>query len=52
MPVVTVSTVFVNTTPAERIAKTGLLVPVSVALAIWAMRRRGGEAEALNIPDG
>jgi hypothetical protein len=41
LPAVAMSTVAVNTTPAEKIAILGLLVLVSVALAIWATRRRG-----------
>jgi len=40
-PAVAMSTVAVNTTPAEKAAIVGLLVLVSVALAIWATRRRG-----------
>jgi hypothetical protein len=41
MPVVTVSSIGVNTTPAEKMAMVGLLVLISVALAVWGMRRRG-----------
>jgi hypothetical protein len=41
MPVVAMSTVVVNTPPAEKTAIMGLLVLVSVALAIWETRRRG-----------
>jgi C1A family cysteine protease len=41
LPAVVMSTVVVNTTPAEKIAIIGLLVLVSVAVAIWAKRRRG-----------
>jgi alpha-tubulin suppressor-like RCC1 family protein len=40
-PAVAMSTVAVNTTPAEKTAIVGLLALVSVALAIWAKRRRG-----------
>jgi hypothetical protein len=40
-PAVAMSTVAVNTTPAEKAAIVGLLVLLSVALAIWATRRRG-----------
>jgi hypothetical protein len=40
VPVVTMSTVAVNTTPAEKVAIAGLLALVSVALAVWATRRR------------
>jgi hypothetical protein len=40
-PAVAMSTVAVNTTPAEKAAMVGLLVLLSVALAIWATRRRG-----------
>jgi alpha-tubulin suppressor-like RCC1 family protein len=41
VPVVAMSTVAVNTTPAEKAAIIGLVVLVSVALAVWAARRRG-----------
>ena len=41
VPAVAMSTVAVNTTPAEKAAILGLLVLVSVALAIWATGRRG-----------
>jgi hypothetical protein len=41
VPAVAMSTVAVNTTPAEKAAIVGLLALVSVALAIWAKRRRG-----------
>jgi len=40
MPAVAMSTVAVNTSPLERIAIVGLLVLVSLALAIWVTRRR------------
>ena len=40
-PAVAMSTVAVNTTPAEMAAMVGLLVLLSVALATWATRRRG-----------
>ena len=40
VPAVAMSTVAVNTTPAEKAAIIGLLVLVSVALAVWAKRRR------------
>jgi len=40
-PAVAMSTVAVNTTPAEKATIVGLLVLVSVALAVWATRRRG-----------
>jgi hypothetical protein len=39
-PVVALSTVAVNTTPAEKAAIVGLLILVSVAVAIWVTRRR------------
>ena len=38
---VVMSTIAVNTTPAEKMAMIGLLVLVSVAVAIWVTRRRG-----------
>jgi alpha-tubulin suppressor-like RCC1 family protein len=41
VPAVAMSTVAVNTTPAEKAAIVGLVALVSVALAIWAKRRRG-----------
>jgi hypothetical protein len=41
LPAVTMSAVAVNTTPVEKAAIVGLLVLVSVALAVWATRRRG-----------
>jgi len=40
LPAVAVSAVVVNTTPAEKMGVVGLLVLVSVALAIWVMKRR------------
>lgn len=40
-PALAMSTLAVNTTPAEKAAIVGLLVLISVALAIWATRRRG-----------
>jgi hypothetical protein len=40
VPAVAMSTVAVNTTPAEKVAVIGLLVLVSVALAVWLARRR------------
>jgi hypothetical protein len=44
-PAVAMSTVAVNTTPAEKAAMVGLLVLLSVALAIWATGRRGKSPE-------
>ncbi|MDH4269189.1 MAG: C39 family peptidase [Dehalococcoidia bacterium] len=41
LPAVVLSTVAVNTTLAEKTAIVGLLVLVSVELAVWATRRRG-----------
>ena len=41
LPVAAMSTVVVNTTPAEKMAMVGSLVLVSVTLAVWAKRRRG-----------
>ena len=45
VPAVAISAVAVNTTPAEKIVIAGLLALVSVALAVWVMRRhrRGPE---------
>jgi hypothetical protein len=40
VPAVAMSTLAVNTTPAEKAAIVGLLALVSVALAVWATRRR------------
>ena len=45
IPVVAMSAIAVNTTPAEKMAITGLLVLVSVVLAVWVMRRRGNSPE-------
>jgi len=39
VPAVAMSTVIVDTTPAEKVAMIGLLVLVSVAVAIWVTRR-------------
>ena len=41
VPAVAMSTVAVNTTSSEKMAIAGLLLLVSVALAVWATRRRG-----------
>ena len=41
MPVVAMSTIVVNTTPAEKMAIAGLLVLISVAVAVWVTRRQG-----------
>ena len=40
-PAVAISTIAVNTGPAEKMAILGFLVLVSVALAVWAKRRQG-----------
>jgi alpha-tubulin suppressor-like RCC1 family protein len=45
VPAVVMSTIAVNTTPAEKAAILGLLVLVSVALTVWATRRRGRDPE-------
>jgi hypothetical protein len=45
VPAVAMSTVFVNTTSAEKIAILGLFVLVSAAVAVWAKRRRGRGSE-------
>ena len=45
VPAVAMSTVAVNTTPAEKMVILGLLALVSSALAVWAMRRRGRDPE-------
>jgi hypothetical protein len=45
LPAVAMSTIAVNTTPAEKAAIIGLLVLVAVAVAIWTMRRRGSGPE-------
>jgi len=47
LPAVAMSTIAVNTTPAEKIAIIGLLALVSVILAIWATRRRGRDSEII-----
>ena len=41
VPAVVMSTVAVNTTPAEKIAIIGLVALVLVALAVWITRWRG-----------
>lgn len=41
LPAVAMSTIAVNTTPVEKVVIVGLLMLVSVALAIWATRWRG-----------
>jgi uncharacterized repeat protein (TIGR02543 family) len=45
LPAVAMSTVAVNTTPAEKMAIVGLLALVSVALAVWAIRRQRRDSE-------
>jgi uncharacterized repeat protein (TIGR02543 family) len=45
LPVVAMSTVAVNSTPAEKMGQVGLLVLVSVALVVLAKRRRGKSPE-------
>ena len=40
VPAVVMSTIVVNTAPAEKAAVAGLLVLLSVAMAVWATRRR------------
>ena len=41
VPAVAMSTIVVNTTPVEKAAIAGLLVLISVIVAVWATRRRG-----------
>ena len=41
LPAVAMSAVAVNTSPAEKMAMVGLLVLASVAVTVWATRRRG-----------
>ena len=43
--VMAMSTVAANATPAEKAAIVGLLALVSVAVAIWVTRRRGGSPQ-------
>jgi hypothetical protein len=45
VPVVVISTIAVNTSAAEKMAITGLLVLISVAVAVWVTRRRGKSSE-------
>jgi len=45
LPAVAMSTVVVNTTPAEKTVVIGLLALISVAVAICMTRRRGGDQE-------
>jgi hypothetical protein len=46
LPVVAMSAVAVDTTPAEKMAILGLLALISVALAVWVTRRRRGPQDA------
>jgi hypothetical protein len=41
VPAVVLSTIAVNTTPAEKMAIASLLVLISVAVAVWVTRRQG-----------
>ena len=41
VPAVAMSTIAVNTSLAQKAAMVGVLALVSVALAVWATRRRG-----------
>jgi len=41
VPAVVMSTIAVNTTPAEKMAIAGLLVLISVAVTVWVTRRQG-----------
>jgi hypothetical protein len=41
LPAVAISTVAVNTTSAQKTAIVGSLALVSIALAVWLIRRRG-----------
>ncbi len=41
LPAVAMSAIAVNTAPAEKVAIVGLLVLISVVVAVWATRRRG-----------
>jgi hypothetical protein len=45
VPAVVMSTIAVNTTPAEKMAMAGLLVLISVAVAVWVTRRQGRDPE-------
>jgi hypothetical protein len=45
LPAVVMSTVAVNAAPAEKTAAIGMLVLVSVAVAVWAAKRRGRGSE-------
>jgi hypothetical protein len=45
LPAVAMSTIAVHTTPGEKMVIAGLLVLVSLAVAIWATRRRGRGSE-------
>ena len=47
MPAVAVSTIAVNTSLTEKVAIIGLLALISLAVAIWVMRRRGRGAERI-----
>jgi hypothetical protein len=41
LPAVAISAIAINTTPVQKAAILGLLVLVSIALSVWATRRRG-----------
>ena len=45
LPAVVISTIVVNTTQAQKIAITGLVALVSVALAVWITKQRGRDPE-------
>jgi len=45
MPAVAMSAVSVNTTPIEKMAITGLLALIQVALVVWARRRRSSDLQ-------
>jgi hypothetical protein len=45
VPAVVMSTLVINTTPAEKAAIIGLVTLVSAGLTVWARRRRGRRPE-------
>jgi hypothetical protein len=45
VPALAMSTIAINTTPTEKAVIIGLVVLVSVAVAVWAKRRRSREPE-------
>jgi hypothetical protein len=45
LPAVAMITIVINTTPVEKAAIVGLLMLVSMALAVWITKQRGRDPE-------